>query len=441
MMTRNLQVLVRAAVLIAALTVQAFGDDRWIIRVHPSLVDPVAKQYGLRVEKRLKDDGLYLVSLSKSADPGNVIAALRASSHVRNIEKNADLRVPELAVDGNKSAHKVPVLKGGAPSISMAGNPWVAYLNQPANSVIRIAEAQRQFGQGRSDVVVAVIDTGIDYHHPVLAPVLNTWDGRNFITGSPDASTNQETTPFVDQETTPFVDGSGTIILNQETTPFVDQETTPFVDGSKKVPPAYGHGTMVAGIIHLVAPNVRLMPLKAFNSKGEGTMADVIEAIDWAVKRGAKVINMSFSAEASSLELTQAIADANAAGVICVASVANDGTAQIVYPANIAPVIGVGATTNDDFRAVFSNFGTDVDVAAPGVGVISTYPQNRYAAGWGTSFSTPYISGTVALMRSVNAATTAVSATRTLSSTGSKVKSPELDARRLDVYRATATAK
>jgi subtilisin len=104
-------------------------------------------------------------------------------------------------------------------------------------------------------------------------------------------------------------------------------------------------------------------------------------------------------------------------------------------------VIGVAATTNDDYRADFSNFGTDVDIAAPGAGVISTYPQNRYAAGWGTSFSTPYVTGTIALMKSVNSTTTAVAADRELSNSGAKVKSPELEARRLDVYRATTIAK
>src|SRR5829696_3435878 len=222
------QVVARASLLVLLFAVQSFADDRWILRVHPSVVDSVAKQYGLRIEKKLKDDGLYLVSLPKNGDAGSMISALRSNAQVRHVESNADVHVPELAAGVNNSGHKVPVLRGGTPSIAMGGAPWVAYLNQPANSLLRIQDAHRQFGQGRADVVVAVIDTGIDYAHPVLAPVLNTWDGRNFITGSSDASVRQETTPFVDQETTPFVDGSGTIILNQETTPFVDQETTPF---------------------------------------------------------------------------------------------------------------------------------------------------------------------------------------------------------------------
>ncbi len=440
-MHRKLIFLVRVSVLVASFVLQAAGDDRWIVRVHPSLLDGVVKQYDLKVDKKLKDDGLYLVSVSKRNVSPAVIDTLRADPRVRHVESNAELQIPEVASGSSNAGHKVPVLREGTPLINMPGIPWIAYLNQPANTIIRIPEAQGRFGQGSSGLKVAVIDTAIDYDHPVLAPVLNTWEAHNFLTGTSDASVKQETTPFVDQETTPFVDGAGTIILNQETTPFVDQETTPFVDGSKKVPPAFGHGTMVAGIIHLVAPNVRIMPLKAFNSEGTGNIADVIEAIGWAVSHGAQVINMSFSAATNSVELSRAIADATSAGVICVASVANNGTDTTVYPSNILPVIGVAATTNDDYRASFSNYGTDVDIAAPGAAVISTYPQNRYGVGWGTSFSTPYITGTVALMRSVNSVENATQATGDLTSGSARVLSPELRVGRVDVYKATNLAK
>jgi subtilisin family serine protease len=439
-MKRRRQLLASAILLSFCFVSHLFADDRYIVRVQPSILDTVARQYGLKVEKKLKhDQGLYLVSVPQSAG-ATVAAALKANPLVQGVETNSNVSLPELSPAFNKSGRKVPSLKGGAPSIPMAGAPWIPYVNQAANSVQRIQDAQKQYGYGSSGVVVAVIDTGVDYRHPVLAPVLNTWDAKNFITGTSDASLNQETTPFVDQETTPFVDGSGTVVLNQETTPFVDQETTPFVDQETTpfvdaVPPAYGHGTMVAGIVHLVAPNVRILPLKAFKSDGSGTIADVIEAIDYAVQHGVQVINMSFSAGVSSPELNQAIAEASAAGVICVASVANEGLPQVVYPSNIQPVIGVGATTIDDYRAGFSNYGSDVDIAAPGVAVISTYPQNRYAAGWGTSFSTPYVAGTVALMRSLSPVT-AATADQILEDASSKVKSLEMKAGRLDVFKS-----
>jgi subtilisin family serine protease len=127
--------------------------------------------------------------------------------------------------------------------------------------------------------------------------------------------------------------------------------------------------------------------------------------------------------------------------VICVASVSNGGKPVEVYPSNIQPVIGVGATTDDDYRASFSNYGDDVDVAAPGVRVASTYPQNRYAYGTGTSFSTPYVAGTVALMRSVNYKETAQDAAGDLNSGAPRVKSKEMDAPRLDAYEAVKNAQ
>lgn len=226
------------------------------------------------------------------------------------------------------------------------------------------------------------------------------------------------------QETTPFVD--------QETTPFVDQETTPFVDGK-----AWGHGTMVAGLIHLVAPNVRILPLRAFRSDGSGSMADVIAAIDYAVSLGnVQVLNMSFSASETSVELNRAIAAATKAGMICVASVANDNSPAVVYPSNIDPVTGVAATTNDAYRASFSNYGPDAQIAAPGVEVVSTYPNNRYATVSGTSFSTAWVSGTVALMRSVNRTETVQQAQEDLDAGASRVKSPELHAGQLDVFKS-----
>ena len=218
---------------------------------------------------------------------------------------------------------------------------------------------------------------------------------------------NQETSPFVDQETSPFVDGAGNYVVNQETSPFVDQETSPFVDQETspfvdQIPPGFGHGTMVAGIVHLVAPNVRIVPVRAFDDNGSGTMADVIQSINWAVANGADVINMSFSAPSYSRELDQAIQAAVAANVICVASVSNSGSTAPVYPAALRSVIGVGATNNDDTAAFFSDYGSDVALAAPGVAIYSPYPNNAYASANGTSFATPFVAGAAALLKSID---------------------------------------
>jgi thermitase len=125
----------------------------------------------------------------------------------------------------------------------------------------------------------------------------------------------------------------------------------------------------------------------------------VIRAIYYAVGKGARVINMSFSTTQSSVELNLATTYATLSGTLCVAAAGNEGEQILVYPAAYKGVIGVASTTNGDIRSAFSNYGSNlVWVAAPGEGVITTYPYGTWAAAWGTSFSTPFVAGTAALM-------------------------------------------
>jgi subtilisin family serine protease len=156
---------------------------------------------------------------------------------------------------------------------------------------------------------------------------------------------------------------------------------------------------MVAGLIHLVAPTARLMPVKVFKGDGTSSLFDILRGIYFAADRGARVINMSFSMYEFSVELMRAIDYANSRGAICVASAGNDGRAMLVYPAGLGKVIGAASTDNRDRRSIFSNYGDAlVTVAAPGEGVVSLYPGKNYAAGWGTSFSAPLVAGGAALL-------------------------------------------
>jgi hypothetical protein len=189
--------------------------------------------------------------------------------------------------------------------------------------------------------------------------------------------------------------------VNQSTAAVLDQSTAAVLDGGPYA--AFGHGTMVMGIIHLVAPTTQLLPLKAFHSDGTASLSDILRAIYYAVQSKANVINMSFDMKSSSAELQKALDYANQQGLICAASAGNDGMQEIVYPAALqSDVMGVASTTNQDTRSSFSNYGNAIVwVAAPGESIVSTYPYNTYAAGWGTSFSAPFVSGGAALLHNL----------------------------------------
>jgi thermitase len=176
------------------------------------------------------------------------------------------------------------------------------------------------------------------------------------------------------------------------------------LDGSQYA--AFGHGTMVMGVIHLVAPTAQLLPLKSFSANGNGSLSNILAAIYYAVQNHASVINMSFDLTMSSTELSDAINYANSHNVILAASSGNDGKQEMVYPAGLQNVMGVASTNNEDQRSTFSNYGNQIVwVAAPGEGVITTYPFATYAAGWGTSFSSPMVAGTASLLVNMQSST------------------------------------
>jgi subtilisin family serine protease len=185
--------------------------------------------------------------------------------------------------------------------------------------------------------------------------------------------------------------------VNQHTAAMLDQHTAAMLDGSQYA--AFGHGTMVMGVIHLVAPTAKLLPLKAFTANGSASLSNILAAIYYAVQNHANVINMSFDLTSNSTELTNAINYANSKNVILASSSGNDGKQELVYPAALQNVMGVASTNNQDQRSSFSNYGNQIVwVAAPGEAIITTYPFGWYAAGWGTSFSSPMVAGTASLV-------------------------------------------
>lgn len=267
---------------------------------------------------------------------------------------------------------------------------WHGYVYQPANTIIRTSTTQSAFNTAGSGVIVADIDTGVDPNHPVLKGALLT--GYDFTRNQTGGSEMSD----VSQSTVAVLDGESAQV-SQSTVAVLDQSTVAVLDGPQYA--SFGHGTMTAGIIHLVAPQAKILPLKSFQANGSGYNSDILRAIYYAVGHGAKVINMSFNYTSYSQELANAVNYATANGVICVAAAGNSGQQATVYPAAIKGVIDVASTSNSDTPSTFSNYGAPpVWLAAPGEGVMTTYPFGTYAAGWGTSFSTPLVSGTTALL-------------------------------------------
>jgi subtilisin family serine protease len=308
---------------------------------------------------------------------------------------------------------------------------WEGYATQPAVNIINLPALQSQQNlSSTGSGVVGVIDTGVDPNHPALqGALLQGYDfTRNQTPGSELADVNQSTMAVVN--------GASPAQVNQSTMAVVNQQGSSTFSQSQYAD--FGHGTMVAGVIHLVAPGATIMPLKSFHADGTGSLSNVLRAIYYATQNGADILNMSFSFSSYSQELASAVNYATRKGVVCIASVGNDGQQVTVYPAGLNNVIGVASTSNDDTLSSFSNYGQPpVWVGAPGEGIITTYPYGTYAAGWGTSFSAPFVSGTVALLQGINANINQSSAARAISH--AVYISPALGYGRLDVVQA-ATA-
>jgi subtilisin family serine protease len=278
---------------------------------------------------------------------------------------------------------------------------WSGYATQPAVADINLPEARLAFNTS-GKVIVADIDTGADFTHPVLkAVLLQGYDfTRNQAGGNEMLDVSNPNAKACSTCTSANVNQSTAAVLDQSTAAVLDQSTAAVLDQ-----PGYsdfGHGTMVLGIIHLVAPNAMLLPVKVFHPDGTGYTSDIIRGLYYAVQNKANVINMSFDFTVPSSELAQAIAYAEKNNVVCVASAGNDGASELVYPAGLAGVMGVASVSDTNQRSTFSNYGTQVTyVAAPGENIVSTYPYDTYASSSGTSFSAPFVSGTAALALSM----------------------------------------
>lgn len=245
---------------------------------------------------------------------------------------------------------------------------------QYARDRISLPPAQAQ-ADGRG-VVVAIMDTGLDVQHPAFAGALVP-GGFDFVTGT-DNITDRN-------------DGSDS-------------------DGDGAANELVGHGTFVASMVRFVAPGARILPVRVLDGDGNGRLWMLARGIVHAVDRGVEVINVSIVSDYDSAAVEAAIDEATSLGIVVVASAGNCNGTDRLFPAAKSNVLGVAATDRLDRKAGFSNFGDDIDLAAPGASplqgvpdpatsVLGALPGGRWGAGSGTSFAAPIVAGVAALVR------------------------------------------
>jgi len=385
---------VLALLLLCMIPAQAAAEQRIIVRTGGLLsgltvVQTACTLLGCKVLYGL--DGtlgkLFLVSVPDTLDVSIVFKLLTLQLGIVAVEYDRTVWTE----GGSGSGSNVPPALLDKDPVSYYGTSVRGgYVHQPAFQIVGLEEAHTRYGLTGRNVTVAVIDTGVDPNHPVLAGVL--LPGYDFTRNRDGGSERSD----VNQSTMAVLDGNPGFV-NQSTMAILDQSTMAVLDGPDFA--AFGHGTIVAGVIHLAAPKAKILPLKAFHADGSGYTSDVLRALYTAQRQGAKVVNMSFSFAESSRELEKAIDYITNNGVIAVSSAGNDGKKTNVYPASLAKVMGVASTSDSDTLSSFSNYGTGVAwIAAPGEAIVSTYPFGTWAAAWGTSFSTPFAAGTAAML-------------------------------------------
>ncbi|PYU30792.1 MAG: hypothetical protein DMG28_17445 [Acidobacteria bacterium] len=383
----------------------------------PAQAQAACLRYGFQMVRSLSGD-VYLVQISDAVSPDLLKQLVKDDPDVKNLELDGTAWVPEATWQyrpgpafSYSAVTQKPISDYNLTQL-YGQRTWVGYVQQPALAVIESSSGRDytdifSYGCDKSTSagIVAVIDTGVDPDQPLLRSVLIPgYDFTRGIAGraSEMSDLSQSTAAILEQSTAAILEQTKVAFLNQSTAAILEQSTAAILEG-QKLPAYFGHGTMVAGLVHLVAPTAKIMPLKAFNADGSAKNSNILQAIYYATDHGANVINMSFSLAQFSDELMRAVNYATRHGVICVASAGNDNRKVLVYPAAFGNVVGVGSTTLDDHRSAFSNYGADlVTVAAPGEALVTTYPGNHYAMAWGTSFSSGLVSGAAALLVSSN---------------------------------------
>jgi thermitase len=323
------------------------------------------RRYGLQVQERFLNQtttDIYLLSATDGESAHSKLDAIVDNPLVTYAELNYLSDAPE----ANARHHAFPT--GDATPTTRNYSRDGSY----PDSTLNFTTAQL-ISQGEG-ATVAVLDTGAQLDHPAL---------KARFAGVPKYD-------FVDDDTDP----------SEPRLAKTEQQRSQEV---------VGHGTHVAGIVKLVAPQAQIMALRVLDRQGYGTTFHVAEAIAYADANDADVINLSLGTPSWSILLREKVDEAIGHGVVVVAAAGNYNSVLPQYPAsNFLPaaldkdgLLAVTSVSAAENKSDFANYGKWVDIVAPGEEILSTYPVNKYAYWSGTSMSTPFVSGEAALIHSV----------------------------------------
>ncbi len=309
------------------------------------LSDSLLSRFKGRVRDKIQGKKTFLVSFPDVIPVDLVIRILENSSKVGYAEPNYEFDMAEALQISISSPDQC------APPLLLRSSPTNYYVQQTGLNIG--LESAHLLSTG-DRVIVAVIDNGLDFGHPLF-------QGR--------------------------IDANGY--------DFIEDDSEP----SEEAGTALGHGTFVSGLVALVAPNCKILPIRSFNENGIGTSFLIAKGLQHAIQNNADIINMSFGMEYQSQILDSAVTAALSAGITMIASSGNDGEGMVMYPAAYPGVIAVSAVDSFDLKAEFSNYGEFLDISAPGVNLYSSM-SGQYEWGWwsGTSFSASVVSGAAALV-------------------------------------------
>ena len=350
-----------------------YESDQIVVKIMPTAaIDEINNSYSTStVRPLLYTADIYLLQAASAAEAAQIVAAMESDPAIQYAELNLIASAPEANgrdiygwPDGEAGTNEQQL--DADPRLlfewELSGSDSAHYYQQPAVYQIKLNQS---FSQG-SGVVVAVLDTGIDYDHPLLSNSI-TDNGYDFI----------------DDDLIPADEFN-----------YLDDDGDGFIDE------AAGHGTHVAGIVHLVAPAAQIMPLRVLDSDGQGNAFIIAEAMLYAMENGADVINLSLGTTRQSQFLLDVVGQVAAKGVVVVAAAGNLNEDTPQYPAAAPCALAITAVGPGRVKTEYANYGAWVDLVTPGERIYSTYPGGTFAWWNGTSMAAPFVAGLAALILS-----------------------------------------